>query len=39
MEAVQLDLFEFAAMQAAIQPKVQESPKPVRPRNFQNDSE
>ena len=37
MEAVQLDLFEFAAMQAAIQPKVQESPKPVRPRNFQND--
>ena len=37
MEAVQLDLFEFAAMQAAIQPKVQESPRPVRPRNFQND--
>ena len=37
MEAVQLDLFEFAAMQAAIQPKVQESPRPVRLRNFQND--
>ena len=37
MEAVQLDLFEFAAIQAAIQPKVQESPRPVRPRNFQND--
>ena len=37
MEAIQLDLFEFAAMQAAIHPKVQDTPETVRLRNFQND--
>ena len=37
MEAIQLDLFDFAAMQAAVQSKVQELPETVVPRNFQND--
>ena len=37
MEAIQLDLFDFAAMQAVVQPKVQEVPKTVVLRNFQND--
>ena len=37
MEAIQLDLFDFAAMQAAVQSKVQEVPETVVPRNFQND--
>ena len=37
MEVIQLDLFDFAAMQAAVQSKVQELPETVVPRNFQND--
>ena len=37
MEAIQLDLFDFVAMQAAVQSKVQEVPETVVPRNFQND--
>ena len=37
MEAIQLDLFDFAVIQAAVQSKVQEVPETVVPRNFQND--
>ena len=37
MEAIQLDLFDFAAMQAAVQSKVQEVPETVVLRNFLND--
>lgn len=37
MEAIQLDLFDFAAMQAAVQSKEREVPETVVPRNFQND--
>ena len=37
MEAIQLDLFDFAAMQAAVQSKEQEVPETVVPRNFLND--
>ena len=37
MEAIQLDLFDFAAMQAAVQSKVQDVPETVVLRNFQND--
>ena len=37
MEAIQLDLFDFVAMQTAVQSKVQEVPETIVPRNFQND--
>ena len=37
MEAIQLDLFDFAAMQAAVQSKEREVPETVVLRNFQND--
>ena len=37
MEAIQLDLFDFAAMQTAVQSNVQDIPETVVPRNFQND--
>ena len=37
MEAIQLDLFDFVAMQTAVQSKVQEVLETIVPRNFQND--